>query len=127
MTWTSSTDPNTYNKTEQVAEDGNRLGDNPGNDPEYKSQANPGTDTAEIALVHDIGVAEQADVDVLNGDVAQNDTGDDDCGHGDSVGHFAEDGARGPQGRRGDTGSGVAVDDGGNDGVHDDLEALEHA
>ena len=123
----TNSEVNTYNKTEQVAEDGNRLGDNPRNDPEYRRQTNPGTNAAEIALVHDIGVAEQTDIDVLNGNVAQNNTGDDDGRHGDSVGHLAKDGTGGSQGGRGDILSGIAIDHGRNDGVHDDFKALKHA
>lgn len=83
----------TYDQTEQVAEDGNRLGDDPRDDPECRRQANPGADAAGIALVHDVGVAEQTDVDVLDGNVAQNNTCDNDGGHGDSVRNLSEDGA----------------------------------
>lgn len=65
-------------QTEQVAEDGDGLGDDPGEDPEEETDADPGADGDPVALVHAVGSAKDADVDVLEGDVAVDDAGDDD-------------------------------------------------
>jgi hypothetical protein len=52
-------------ETEQVAEDRDRLGDDPSYNPEDASDGDPGADGNEIALVHAVGTTEDTQVDVF--------------------------------------------------------------
>lgn len=71
----------TYDQTQEVAEDGNRGCDDPGENPHAEGNSDPGADGDPVALVHAVCAAEDADVDVLDGDVAVDDTGDHNLGN----------------------------------------------
>lgn len=118
------TDKESADQTEQVAEHGDGLGNDPGNDPEDDGQTDPDTNALPIPLVHQLGSTKHAHVNVLDGHVAQNHTGDDNGWDGNTVGDFPHHWTSGAQSGRGDVLSGVTVDDGRCDGVQDDFEAL---
>jgi hypothetical protein len=65
--------PQTYNKTQQVIEHRNRLRHDPGNDPDTNANGDPGSDGEQTAVVHLVGTAEDADVDVFACNVAKDD------------------------------------------------------
>lgn len=121
------TDEQSANQTQEVAENRNCFGDDPRNRPEHKRQTDPSTSTQQTFLVHDIGTTENANIDVLDSHVAQDDTRDDNCRNSDTVGDFAEERTGRAQRGRGDTVTSVAVDHGSGDGVEDDFESLLHA
>lgn len=73
-------DGGTYDQTQEIIENWNCFGNDPCKDPENQANCNPGADRKKTALVHPVGSAEHADVDVLHGNVAVDDTGDDDLG-----------------------------------------------
>lgn len=68
----------TYNQAEKVTEDRNSFGDDPGEDPQTRGNTDPGADGDPVALVHAVSATENTDIDVFEGDVAVDDTGDDD-------------------------------------------------
>lgn len=49
-------------QAKQVVEDGDRFGDDPGDDPEYRDNGDPGPNGEPGALGHVFGAAEEADV-----------------------------------------------------------------
>lgn len=69
---------NTYDKTQQVVEDGNRFSDNPRDNPNTDTDSDPGSNGEEATAVHLVRAAEHTHVDVLAGDVAQDDAGEND-------------------------------------------------
>ena len=52
-------------QTQQVAEHGDRIGNDPGDDPARHTNRHPGSNGGQVAAVHAVGSAEDADVDVL--------------------------------------------------------------
>lgn len=60
----------TYDKTEQVAEDRDRVRNDPGNDPAGQADGNPRANRHEIPAMHAVCSAEDSDVDVLEANVA---------------------------------------------------------
>lgn len=62
-------------QTQQVAEDGDSVGDDPGNDPAGETDENPGAVRGQVAAVHAVSAAEQADVDIFETNVTVDDTG----------------------------------------------------
>ena len=113
-------------QTVQVAEDGNGFGNDPGNHPAGDTEGNPDSNGLVAALVNQVGLGAEAEVDVLETNVAVDDTSADDGGDGDSVGDLAHQGSGGAQGGRGDFATNVVVDDDGGGEVERDFEALEH-
>lgn len=113
-------------QTVQVAEDGDGFGDDPGDDPARDAETQPKADGSPVALVHQAGLGTEAEVDVLQANVAIDDTGADDGGDGDAVGNLAHQGTGGVQGRGENVGADVEVDDDGCGQVERDLETLEH-
>lgn len=112
-------------QAQQVVEDGDGLGDDPGDRPEHADDDDPDAETAPAALRHAIGAAVFAHVDVFGRHVAVDDACDDDGGDGDAVGDFADHGGGGAEGGGCDVRAGVAVDDDGGDDVHARVTALE--
>lgn len=86
-------------QTVQVTEDRNSLGDDPRNDPASHTKTNPETDGTLVALVHQIRLGAEAEVDVLQADMAVDDTGTDNSGDSNAVGNLAHQGASGREGR----------------------------
>ena len=113
-------------QTVQVTEDGNGFGNDPGNHPAGDTEGNPDSNGLVAALVNQVGLGAEAEVDVLETNVAVDDTGADDGGDGDAVGDLAHQGSGGAQGGRGDFATNVVVDDDGGGEVERDFEALEH-
>lgn len=68
----------TYDQTQEVVKHRNRRSDNPSNNPDAERDGNPGPNGDHIFLVHAICTREQTDVNRFTGDVALNDTGNDD-------------------------------------------------
>ena len=68
----------TYDQSEEVAEHRDGGGNNPGKNPHGEGNANPRTPGDPVTLVHAVCAREDAQVDGLEGDVAVDDTGDDD-------------------------------------------------
>lgn len=118
----------TYNQTQQVVENGNRLRDNPGNSPGAKANGNPSTSGQETSLVHVVGAlaTEDADVDVLASHVSKNDTSNNDGRDGQAVHNSLHDGTGRGESGRGDIGSSVNVDDHGGHNVHGGINNLKH-
>ena len=73
-TVTEPTSEQGADQTQQIAENGNGIGNDPGNDPASKSNTNPGANGNCVTLVHAISATEQADVNILETDVAVDDT-----------------------------------------------------
>ena len=67
-----------YNQTEQLIEHRNCHRHNPCHNPQHERDTHPGAHGNEIRLVHAVAVAEESDVDVFGGDVAVDDSADDD-------------------------------------------------
>lgn len=69
-----------YNQTQQIIEYWDRLGDDPRNGPGSEANCDPGTSGQQTPLVHVVRTlaAEDSDVDILAGNMAEDDTGDDD-------------------------------------------------
>lgn len=68
----------TYNQAEKVTEDRNSFGDDPGKDPQTRGNTDPGADGDPVTLMHAVSTTEDTDIDVFEGDVAVDDTSDDD-------------------------------------------------
>lgn len=113
-------------QTVQVAEDGDGFGDDPGDNPAGDAETEPKADRAPVVLVHQVGLGADAEVDVLQTDVAVDDAGTHDGGDGDTVRNLAHQGSGGVQGRGEDFSAEVEVNDDGSGQVEGDLEALEH-
>lgn len=64
----------TYDKTEQLVEDRDRLSNDPGNNPDTERNANPASNGEEAVLVHVNSATEDTDVNVLAGDMAEDNT-----------------------------------------------------
>jgi hypothetical protein len=71
----------TYDQTQQIVENRNRLGDNPRDNPDGKDECNPGPDRDQIALLHPGRPAEEAHVDVFASDMAVDDATDHNLNH----------------------------------------------
>jgi len=65
----------TYNQTQKIVENGDGLGNNPGHNPNTKTDSDPGPNGEETPTVHLVGSTENAHVDVLTGNMAQDDSG----------------------------------------------------
>lgn len=76
-------------QTVEVTEDRDGLGNDPGDNPAGNSETEPEADRALVLLVHQTGVGAETEVDVLQPDVAVDDTGADDGRDGDTVGDLA--------------------------------------
>lgn len=70
----------TYDKTQQVVEHRDRLGNDPRNGPGGETNCDPGTSGQQTALVHVVGAlaSEDTDVNILASNVTEDDTGDND-------------------------------------------------
>lgn len=77
QTVTEPTSEQRANQTQQITEDGNGIGNDPGDNPASKSDANPGANSNHVTLVHAVSATEHTDVDVLKTDVAVDDTSTD--------------------------------------------------
>ncbi|GMF75021.1 unnamed protein product [Aspergillus oryzae] len=69
---------NTYNQTQKVVEDGNGLGNDPCDHPQGERNANPGSNSKNALLVHVVRATENANIDVFAGNVAVDNTSNDD-------------------------------------------------
>lgn len=72
-----------YNQTEQLIEDRDGLGNDPGNEPHTESESHPRSNGQEASLMHVVRAlaTEDANVDVLAGNVAEDDTRNDNLSH----------------------------------------------
>lgn len=113
-------------KRVQVAEDGDSLGDDPGDDPAGHAESEPETDGLPVALVHQVGLGGEAEVDVLQANVAIDDACADDGGDRDAEGDLLHERAGGDQGGRLNVRADIVVDDDGGGEVQDDFKALKH-
>lgn len=113
-------------ETEELVEDWNGACDDVGDGPGRDADSDPRTPGLEVALVHDVGTAPHADVNVLDADVGINDTGDDDGRAGDSEGDFLDGSTGAAESGRGDVAAGVVVDDDCDDDVEGDGQSLQH-
>lgn len=78
-------------QAQQVAEDWNGFGDDPGDGPEGERDGDPGAHGHPVPFVDPLFfVGEDAEVDVFNSNVAVNDAGDDDSRQGDAVGNLGD-------------------------------------
>lgn len=59
-----------YNQTQQIIEGGNRLGNNPRNDPADQTNCKPAAQRHPVSLAHSISVSEDPNIDVFQADVA---------------------------------------------------------
>lgn len=113
-------------QTVQVTEDGDGLGNDPGDDPAGDAETEPETDGLPTARVQQVRLGAQAEVDVLQADVAVDDARADDGGDGDAERDLGHEGAGGVQRGRDNALADVEVDDHGGGEVQGDLEALQH-
>ena len=117
----------TYNQTQKITKNRNRLCNDPCNDPIPQSQSNPSTGPKQTALMHDIRSPENPNIDILDSHMAQNNTPNNNGWNSNAVGDLAQDRPGGAQRRRCHTITGVAVDHSGGNSVQENLEALLHA
>ena len=112
-------------QTQQIVEDGDGLGDDPGHRPEHGDDADPDAEAAPAGLGHAIRAPVLAHVDIFGGHVTVDDPRNDDGRDRDPVGHFAD--RRGGGAQRGgcDIRARVPVDDDRGDDVHGRVAALE--
>lgn len=113
-------------QTVQVAEDRNGLSDDPSDNPAGNAEAEPETNRAPVALVHQARLGGKAEVNILQTNVTVHHTGTDNGRDGDAVGNLAHQRAGRCQGWRLHLGPDVEVDDHGGRQVERNLEALEH-
>jgi hypothetical protein len=73
-TVTEPTSKQRADQRQKIAEDGNSISNDPGDDPAGECDGNPGSDGSQVALVHAIGSTEEADIDVLETNVTVDDT-----------------------------------------------------
>lgn len=66
----------TYNQTQQIVEDRNRLRHNPRHHPDKKANGHPRSDGRQVSAVHLIGSTEESHVDILASNVSEHDTGE---------------------------------------------------
>ncbi|KAH0388989.1 putative amino acid transporter, partial [Aureobasidium melanogenum] len=102
-------------ETEKLTENGDGVCNDPSDDPKQDGESVPAAERAEALLVHDIGLAPDANVNILSGHVSVNDTGNDDGGDGNAVGDLANDGASRTNSGRFDVGAREAIDDDSDD------------
>jgi hypothetical protein len=67
-----------YNQTQEVIKHRDRRRNHPGDNPQSKGDAHPGSHSNEILLVDSIGAPEDTDVDIFACDVAVDNAADDD-------------------------------------------------
>lgn len=77
QTKTEPTGKQRTDETDQVAERGDTLADDPGNHPAGHANANPGSHRDPVVLVHATRLAEDAHVDVLETNMSVDHTGTD--------------------------------------------------
>lgn len=113
-------------QAEQVAEDGDGLGNDEGNNPDAESDAQP-ADPARLGALDDVsGAGEDAAKDVLGRYVAVDDTCEDDGGDGDAPDDLADgDGTGSGKGGGRNGRADVVVDDDGGDDVQRGVADLE--
>lgn len=143
-TVTEPTSKQGANKAQQIAENGNGIGNDPGNDPASKSNTNPRANGNCVTLLHAVSAAEHADVNVLETDVAVDDTSTNNLRmlvgereesvnqwrtysrNGYSICNFLQHGTGRSKSGRSDLLTNVVVNNHGSNGVKDNLESLEH-
>lgn len=113
-------------QTVQVAEDGDGLGNNPGDNPAADAETEPEADGLPTAGVEQVRFCAQTEVDVLQANVPVDDARADNGGNGDAEGDLAHQGSRGVEGGRSHALAGVVVDDHAGGKVQTDFEALQH-
>jgi hypothetical protein len=113
-------------QTVQITEDRNGLGDDPRNNPARNSKSDPETDGALVTLVHQARLGAETEVNVLQANVAVDDTGTNNGWDGNAVGDLAHEGSSGVEGGGLDVSADIEVDHNGGGQVERDLEALEH-
>ena len=64
----------THNQTEEIAEDRNGIGNDPGDDPACHTDGNPRANSNKVSLVHAVSATENPDIDVLETNVAVDNT-----------------------------------------------------
>ena len=131
----------TYHQTEKITEHRDCRRNNPGNNPESHSNANPGPNGHQVSLVHAIASGKNTGVDGLAGNMAVDDTGNDDLGSlaslqvnsfqttyswkGDPVGNLWGQWTSRAEGWRSNTITSIAVDDNSSNQVDGDVDTLE--
>jgi hypothetical protein len=73
-TVTEPTSKQRADQRQEIAEHRNSVSNDPGDDPTGECDGNPGSDGSQVALVHAIGSTEEADIDVLETDMAVDNT-----------------------------------------------------
>lgn len=84
----------TYDQAQEVIEDGNRLRDHPGDDPERQSDDNPCADGEKGAFMHVLGVSEETDINIFRADVAVDHTCNNNLGRELALGFIQERGSK---------------------------------
>lgn len=97
-------------QAEQVTKHGNRSGNNPRHGPQRKRNTDPRARSDPVTLVHAVRTLENTQVDILERDVAVDDTGDDDSRQRDAVRDFRDHRRGGAQRWRSHVVAGVPVD-----------------
>ena len=77
----SFTSRDTHNQTQEVVEDWDGFSNDPGDDPNDADDQDPDTNGNEASFSHAASTAEDADVDLLGGDVGVDDTRNDDLSY----------------------------------------------
>ena len=112
-------------ETEQVAEVGNRLGQDPCDEPDTEDDGEPGRSGNDTTAVKVLGASEETNVDVLGSDVTEDDTSDDDGGQGDTPGDLGNERRSTAQGRAGNHVTSEVVDNDSSDQVEGSVDGLE--
>lgn len=115
-------------ETQKVVEDRDGLGDDHGKSPDTESDTNPGKGGKLCTADHVLGVAEDSLEDVGGGNVAVDDTSDDNGGDGNTPDDLSH-GMRTSSGksRRWDIGSDKDVDDDSGEEVENSIDDLEES
>jgi hypothetical protein len=113
------------NETEQVAEVGDGLGQDPCDEPDTEDDGEPGGSGDHTATVEVLSASEDTDVDVLGSDVTEDDTGDDDGRQGDTPGDLGDQRRSTAQGGAGNHITSEVVDDNSSDQVKGSVNGLE--
>lgn len=107
---------------DEAAEGGDAAGDAVGDDGGAEDAADPGAPVHEGVGGEVLRVSEEADEDVLGGQVGVEDHGDHQTGEGEAVGDLLHESTSGTESGRGDEGSAEVVDDDADDEVGADSD-----
>lgn len=112
-------------ETEEIREDWNRLGNDPGDSPWSNCESDPRSSCNPTSAVQVFRSGENTEVDVFDSDVSKDNSCDDDCWQCNSPCDFTDDWSVAVKGWTSDILAGISIDDDSCDEVKRDVDGLE--